>query len=269
MSLLITPTRAVIVDIVPDQLEKALHEETHALVHVHNGVVAEEVQAAAENVDIVIYSVPDALENFSREHSDLYAVLRGIVAPFKGQKAPDTIAYLAKILPDLYPVEEEAPPTKPFQIINGADDHDADVFSTCMHYPDIDCHRVEGQPLTVNGTVYEGGDVDEWIRAQLVPDLIMATDIRGLTLGIRMYKRHLFVFVDDAEAMVPHVLPVAREAKSDTATLLLETGHPLAEHFDMSDVGAVMVLVGNNTLNSTNYVGEITTDTLRRFVTTI
>jgi hypothetical protein len=261
LSLLVTPARALLIDIAPDQLDAALHEETHALVHVHNGTPAEEVTGA--KVDVIVYSVPDAHPDFPRAKSDLYAVVRGVAAPYHGIKNEDTVAYLGGILPNLYVEAEEPPAPAPFQIVNGDPDHDARVLETCLHLPDVDCYHAPGEPLRANGTVYAGGDVDAWIRSALVPPLVREDDVRALTIALRMFEDHLFVFADGVDE---HVLPVAETFRDSTATMLYPVGHQLADYFEVAGPGAVHVRQKGADMEKHVYVGDVTADTLRAFV---
>lgn len=266
LSLLVTATRAAIVDVTPSRLHEALEDVPYALVHIHNGKRDEDLA----QLDIDVYVCEQSEQShpdFPLAQSDLFVVVRGIVAPYVGDKSKDMLVYLATRMPLIYP-EMKTPVDAPMTLINGAEQHDQQALDWCAHTPELTCVDAEDGPLRVNGVSWDGEDGDRWLRRQMIPPVVDVDDATLFDLGLRSFDTHLFVFSDDVDVK-ENILPVANRYRDDMVTIVGPTNHETAEKLEVNTPGAVFVRRNTSLVQQYTFDGELTRDNLENFISTI
>ena len=263
MSLLVTATRAAIVDVTPSRLHEALEDVPYALVHIHNGKRDEDLA----QLDIDVYASTDGHPDFPLAQSDLFVIVRGIVAPYVGDKSKDMLVYLANRIPSIYP-EMTSPVDAPMTLVNGAEQHDQQALDWCAHTPELTCVDAEDGPLRVNGVSWDGEDGDNWLRRQMIPPVVDVDDATLFDLGLRSFDTHLFVFSDDVDVN-ENILPVANRYRDDMVTIVGPNDHEMAQKLEVSTPGAVFVRRNTSAVQQYAFEGELTRDNLESFISTI
>lgn len=255
LSLIVSSTYARVVDVNPTRLNDEINNTPYALVHIHNGRKDYE---DLERIDIDVFASSDGHPDFPLARSDLFAVVRGIVAPYVGNKSKDMLVYLADRLPMVYePLEDVS--DAPMTLINGVDAYDAQALEWCIRHPELTCVDAPDGPLNINGVVWDGTDGERWLRRQLVPPVVHIDDA---DLGLRLFDTHLFVLTDDESILAP----LGDFFRDELVTIHAPIGHPF---FDIEGPGAIYVKRNRTNVMQEIYEGEMTVDNLKDFVATI
>lgn len=266
LSLLVTATRAAIVDVTPSRLHEALEDVPYALVHIHNGKRDEDLA----QLDIDVYVCEQSEQShpdFPLAQSDLFVVVRGIVAPYVGDKSKDMLVYLANRMPSIYPALK-TPVDAPMTLVNGAEQYDQQALDWCAHTPELTCVDAEDGPLRVNGVSWDGEDGDRWLRRQMIPPIVDINDATLFDLGLRSFDTHLFVFSDDVNVK-ENILPVANRYRDDMITIVGPNDHEKAKTLEVNTPGAVFVRRNTSLVQQYTFDGELTRDNLENFISTI
>ena len=94
-------------------------------------------------LDINVFASSDGHPDFQHAQSDLFVVVRGIVAPYVGDKSKDMLVYLADRLPTVYDTRKDIPNTS-MTLVNGDQKRDQDVLELCIHTPELSYYDAEG-----------------------------------------------------------------------------------------------------------------------------
>ena len=254
LSLLLTASKAVIVDVTPSTISQEINDVPHALVYVHDG---QKDTRGVERLDIDIFALPDGHPDFPLAQSDLFVVVRGIVAPYLGNKSQDMLVYLADRLPTIYDTQKDIPNTS-MTLVNGDDTHDKDVLDLCVHTPELSCYDSEEGPLTLNDVPYDGDmPLRPWIQRNIIPPIVPISDETLYDMGMRIFDKQLIIFSDD-------VLDDFSRP-DDVAIIQAPEHHPHADVLGIHTPGAVFIQRTHTSVEQEN----ISMDNLKDFVATI
>lgn len=266
ISLMLTATRAVFVDVAPTRLNEALEDTPYALVHIREHKKTEDDEFF-ERLDIDVYASSDGHPDFPLARSDLFVVVRGIVAPYVGNKSKDMLVYLADRIPAVYEPLKDIPDTS-MVLKNGAEEHDAQALDWCIHTPELTCVDTDDGVLSMNGIEWDGTDGDRWLRRQMIPPVIAIDDETLFDLGVRSFDTQLFVFSDD-DNVEESILPVAQAYRDDMVTIVGPENHEKAQLLDVDTPGAILVRRNQTSILQKKYNGNLSPDNLKHFISTI
>jgi len=254
LSLIISASKAVIVDVTPSTIHQEVNDVPYALVYIHNG---KKETKELDRLDINVFASPDGHADFPRARSDLFVVVRGIVAPYLGNKSKDMLVYLADRLPNIYDTRKDIPNTS-MTLVNGDEKHDQEVLELCIHTPELSCYDADEGPLRLNNKEYdESTELIPWARRHMLPPVIPIADEQLYDMGMRMFDKQLIIFSDDDIDDFASL--------EEVAVIHAPENHPHAKTLGVSTPGAVYIRRSPTSVNQEN----IHLDNLKDFVATI
>ena len=254
LSLLVTTTKAVIVDVTPSTIHQEVNDVPYALVYIHKG---EKDTEDLSRLDINVFASSDGHPDFQHAQSDIFVVVRGIVAPYVGDKSKDMLVYLADRLPTVYDTRKDIPNTS-MTLVNGDQKRDQDVLELCIHTPELSCYDAEEGPLVLNNEEYTGEtSLRSWTRSLLLPPIISIADERLYDMGMRMFDKQLIVFSDDELDDLT--------SPEGVAVIQAPENHPHADVLGTETPGAVFIQRNRTSVHQES----ISMDNLKDFIATI
>lgn len=272
VSLFVTSTRAVVVDVTPSTIDDALKDVSHALIHIHKGDPRDDIVEEGAKVDIHVFTCPDGHPIFQRDQSEVFVYVRGITTPLMVAIDKDILHYTFEKLKEVYVVPDKPPESKPMRLINGNASLDTLALHWCLHIDLLECYDVDDGPLQVNGVVMEEEN-NLWIRNQIIPPLLdIFLDTSDLTselfiTGVHMFTKQLFLFSND-EDLESKLSPYFETPRDDILHVRVGEDNPLRDTFPgFTPPGIAFVqLLMTGEITNTTYMGPVTSDALENIV---